>query len=137
MRRLLLATALLAGQSAFAAEGGKLSVELNDLQQADSGCRAVFVLNNGIGKPLEALTLRVVGFDKESHAGLFLSLDVGALPAGKTRVLRFDLGEKTNCDNVSRMVLDDVTDCKGADMSPAACLAAITLSSRAKAPLDF
>jgi hypothetical protein len=130
---------LLAGTSVvFAAESGKIAVELNDLQPGDKGgCRAVFVLKNDVGKALDKMTLRVVTFDGKGKANLFLSLDVGALPAGKTRVLRFDLGEKTACADVGRMVLDDVTACDGGDMTPPACLAAIALSSRAPVPFDF
>ncbi len=131
-------TAALLCSSAAAAGSGKLGVELNDLQAGDNGgCRAVFVINNGIGKPLDKMTLRVVTFDGKSHATLFLSLDVGPLPAGKTRVLRFDLGEKVACSDVGRVVLDDVTACSGADMTPAACLAAVALSSRASVAFDF
>jgi hypothetical protein len=125
------------GTVAFAAETGKISVEFNDLQPAESGCRAVFVLNNGLGQPLDALALRVVAFDKEQRATLFLTLDVGALPIGKTRVMRFDLGSQLACNGIGRLVLDDVTDCKGGEFDRAKCLAAISLSSRAGAAFDF
>lgn len=138
--RALLAAAFvltIPGGAAIAAEAGKIAVEFNDLQQSEGGCRAVFVLNNGLGKPIDKVTLRVVAFDAENHAKLFLSLDVGALPIGKTRVLRFDLGPDLACKDVSRIVLDDVTSCEGAEMAPPACLAAISLSSRAGAPFDF
>jgi len=141
MRRLLLAAGLTLttsfGGAAIAAEAGKIAVEFNDLQQSETGCRAVFVLNNGLDKPLDKVTLRVVAFDAENHAKLFLSLDVGALPIGKTRVMRFDLGPDLACKDVSRIVLDDVISCEGAEMAPPACLAAIALSSRAGAPFDF
>jgi hypothetical protein len=139
-RALLAALAALAtgsGAPPEAAEAGKITVEFNDLQQSEAGCRAVFVLNNGLDKPLDKVTLRVVAFDAENHAKLFLSLDVGALPIGKTRVLRFDLGPDLACKDVSRIVLDDVTSCEGAEMAPPACLAVIALSSRAGAPFDF
>ena len=134
-----LAAAWLAGSSAaLAAESGKIAVELNDLQPGDQGsCRAVFVLKNEVGKALDKVTLRVVTFDGKGKASLFLSLDVGPLPAGKTRVLRFDLGEKATCADVGRLVLDDVTACEGGGMNPQACLAAIALSSRATVPFDF
>lgn len=123
--------------TALAAESGKLSVEFNDLEQAETGCRAVFVLNNGLDKALDNVTLRVVSFDDSGHARLFLSLEVGAMPVNKTRVLRFDLGSDVACDTVGRIVLDDVTSCEGPEMGPAECLAAIALSSRAGAPFDF
>jgi len=128
---------ILISATGAAAEEQKIGVEFNDLQQADAGCRAVFVLHNGLGKALEQLTLRVVSFDTESHANLFLSLDVGAMPANKTRVLRFDLGNEVKCTDVGRLVLDDVIACKGGDMDPAKCLATVALSSRAGVPFDF
>lgn len=123
--------------TALAAESGKLSVEFNELEQAEIGCRAVFVLNNGLDKALDNVTLRGVSFDDSGHARLFLSLEVGAMPVNKTRVLRFDLGSDVACDTVGRIVLDDVTSCEGPEMGPAECLAAIALSSRAGAPFDF
>ncbi|HVY21116.1 MAG TPA: hypothetical protein VHA70_13695 [Bauldia sp.] len=137
-RRLVLAVlALAAAVPATAAEQGKIAVEFNDLQPAESGCRAVFVLNNGLAQPLGKLALRVVAFDKDEHATLFLSLDVGALPVGKTRVLRFDLGDGVACDSIGKLVLDDVTACEGGNLDPASCLAAIALSSRAPALFVF
>ncbi len=128
---------LAAATPVAAAEPGKIAVEFNDLQQAEGGCRAVFVLNNGLDKPLEKLALRVVAFDTAEHATLFLTLDVGALPVGKTRVLRFDLGAGVACDSIGKLVLDDVTSCEGANLDPAGCLAAVSLSSKAKAPFAF
>jgi hypothetical protein len=142
----LLAGAMALGQVAVAAENpktespktqGKIAVELNDLQQSDSGCRAVFVLNNGLDKAFDKVTFRVVGFDGKGHATLFLSFDFGALPVGKTRILRFDLGDKVACSDVSRLVLDDVTACSGPGVEPGECLAAVALSTRASVPFDF
>lgn len=123
--------------AATAAEDGKISVEFNDLQAAESGCRAVFVLHNGLEQPLEDFALRIVSFDGEGHAKLFLSLEVGALPVGKTRILRFDLGADVVCDDVSRVVLDDVIRCEAPELEPHQCLAALSLSSRAKVPFDL
>jgi|SRR5579871_2069423 len=123
---------------ANAADARKIDVEFNSLQPSEAGCRAVFVLHNGLAAALDKLTLRVVAFDAQAHASLFLSLDVGELPANKTRVLRFDLGKTVACPDVSRLVLDDVTDCSGGgDMNPAKCLASINLSTRAGVPFDF
>jgi hypothetical protein len=115
----------------------KIAVEFNDLQQMDDACRAVFVLQNDLTQAIEDLALRVVAFDSEQRAKLFLSLDIGALPAGKTRVVRFDLGGGLACDDISRLLLDDVTRCKGGELAPATCLEAISLSSRAGLPIDY
>ena len=140
MRRIVPIAALLASWlmvSAAQAADGKIGVEFNDLQPGDTGCRAVFVLHNGLDKPISALSLRVVGFDAKKHATLFLALDVGILPVDKTRVLRFDLGKGVQCSDVSRLVLDDVTSCEGAGLNPAACLGLISASSLASVPFDF
>jgi hypothetical protein len=131
------AAILLALPTPSIAEGGKITAEFNDLQQTDAGCRAVFVLNNGLDKALGKVTLRVVAFNKDKQAKLFLSLDVGNLPVGKTRVLRFDLGDGLACKDVGRLVLDDVTSCEGAEIGPPECLAALALSSLAGPPFDF
>lgn len=113
-----------------AAEPALIDVEFNDLQQADTGCRAVFVVKNGMGKPLDKIAFRVVAFDTAGKATLFLSLDLGGLPDRKTRILRFDLGAGTKCADIGRLVLDDVTECAGDAVTPPACLAAVKLSSR-------
>jgi hypothetical protein len=124
-----------AGSAATAAATPAIGVELNDLQPGDSsGCRAVFVVTNNLGKPIDKFGVRVVAFDKDEHASLFLTLDIGAMPVGKTRVLRFDLGDAVACPDISRLVLDDVTACDGDGLDPAACLAALAVTSRAAAP---
>jgi hypothetical protein len=124
-----------AGSAATAATAPTIGVELNDLQPGDSGgCRAVFVVTNNLGKPIDKFGVRVVAFDKDEHASLFLTLDIGAMPAGKTRVLRFDLGDTVACPDISRLVLDDVTACDGDGLDPAACLATLAVTSRASAP---
>ena len=75
MRRLLIAliSANAISTAAAADPGQQIAVEFNDLQQVGAGCRAVFVLNNGMGKPLEEVALRVVAFDGKGRATLFLS----------------------------------------------------------------
>ena len=134
----LLACFSLEAESSLAEDAKVLSVEFNDLQPADDGgCRAVFVIHNGLAKEIESLTLRVVGFDAEEHATMFLSLDVGALPINKTRVLRFDLGTDAQCPGISRFVLDDVAQCAGEGLRPNSCLSVVKLISRANVPFDF
>ncbi len=131
-----LALWLATATAAQAAEPGKIAVEFNALQPAETGCRAVFVLNNGLKTPLAKLALRIVAFDGQQQAVLFLSLDVGTLPVNKTRVLRFDLGGGLACSNVSRLVLDDVVACEGDKLDPPKCLDLLALSSRANVPFD-
>ena len=125
------------GVAFAAAEKQAIQIELNDLQPADKGCQAVFVLHNGLAAAVDKMTLRVVAFDLKGHATLFMSLDVGQMVPDKTRVLRFDLGADVPCQSLSRFVLDDITVCDIAKGEPGECLAAAELSSRASIPFQF
>ncbi len=127
---------LLTALPALAAEEGKISVEFNALQPGDDGCRAVFVLHNGLDTAIDKLAMRIVTFDANHQAALFLSLDVGALPLNKTRVVRFDFGGGIACDSVTRLLVDDVIACEGGELTPADCLGLLALSSRADVPID-
>ncbi len=118
-------------------EASSIQIELNALQPADTGCRAVFVLRNHLPTPIANLTLRVVAFDTKGQAKLFMSLQVGAMAKGKTRVLRFDLGPESPCRALGRFVLDDITACEIDGAEPTMCLSSASLSTRADIPFDF
>lgn len=133
---LALLLAVLCGGALRAEDTPRLAVELNDVSAGPGPCKAVFVLNNGLGTAIAKLTLRLVAFDKGGRALRFVALEAGAMPNRKTRVLRFDLTEQP-CGDLGRVVLDDVTACEGGDLSPAACLAALDVSSRAGLDLAY
>ena len=48
-------------------------------------------------------------------------LDFNELPAGKTKVARFDLAG-TDCTRISRVLVNHATECAGAGVDPKACL---------------
>ena len=48
-------------------------------------------------------------------------LDFNELPAGKTKVARFDLAG-ADCTNISRVLINHATDCTGANIDPKACI---------------
>lgn len=116
---------------------GKLTLELNDLQWTEGSCRAVYVAHNALDRAVDSLTLRIVAFDRKGKASLFLTLNIGAMPIDKTRVLRFDLGKMATCGDLSRIILDDVTECTGTGLSPSTCLPMIVPSSRTDVPFDL
>jgi hypothetical protein len=118
------------------AQERKLSVELNDLSTGAGPCKAVFVLNNGLNAAIGKLTMRLVAFDKQGRALRFVALDAGALPEKKTRVLRFDLTEQS-CDDLGRVVLDDLPACDGNGLDPASCLSSLAVSSRTGLDLAY
>jgi hypothetical protein len=122
--------------NAGAQEGGQpeIGLELNTLEQTDDGCRLTFVIRNGMAEPIEALSFELALFDSNGTVRSVIALNAGAMPAGKTRVRRFNL-RNVVCADVSRLLLNDITECDGGGLSPADCLRRLKASSRTDA--DF
>ncbi len=142
-RRTCARGALLALPLAIAASGGwagdplpeaQIGLELNALEQTGGGCRLTFVMRNGLSADIEALGLEIALFADDGAVAGIVALDAGALPAGKTRVRRF-VAPESSCAQISRVLINDVTRCSGAELSPAACLSHLAASSRARAEL--
>ena len=104
-----------------------LSIELNSLAQKGDSCRVRFVMRNGLGNPVEALKVEIVLFGKDGKIDGILTLNAGSLPAGKTRVKQFRL---KNCADVARILINDVSECKGKDLSPKICLKSLKIENR-------
>ena len=115
--------------TAAAEEPGRLTLELNTLDAAENGCRLTFVMRNRLGEAIEALGMELALFAPDGRVASMIALDGGALPAGKTRVKRFVVPEVA-CAEVGRVLLNDVTRCEGAELSPATCIARLEVSSR-------
>lgn len=109
---------------------GKLSLELNSLKPSAAGCRLAFVTTNGLATPIEQASFEIALFDTDGAIDRLVSLDFKALPVGKTRILQFELAD-LDCAKVSRVLVNDLTTCKGEGLDPALCLAALEVSSRA------
>jgi len=56
-------------------------------------------------------------------------LDFKDLPAGRTKVTRFDLAGAA-CGKLSRVLINSATDCAGAGLEPAACMRALKTSTK-------
>ena len=67
-------------------------------------------------------------FDKAGVVDRLTVLDFKSLPSGKTKVSRFDL-KGVDCANVSRVLINDATECSGAGTPPDACLSALKTQS--------
>ena len=69
----------------------QLSLELNAAQSSDKGCRLTFVVNNGLGADLSKAAFEIALFNEAGAVNRLSVLDFKDLPAGKTKVTRFDL----------------------------------------------
>jgi hypothetical protein len=112
-----------------------LAIELNRLEDVNGGCRLSFVLTNELAVSIDGLSIEAVLFDPEGRVDRFLLLKAKPLPQGRARVQQFDVGE-TTCARIGRVLLNDVTDCAGEGLSPAACMEAIRPESRAEVPFS-
>lgn len=114
---------------------GKISLELNQLQQIDGGgCRMSIIATNGLERPMDQLTLEMVAFDKDGLVDQFLALKFSRISAGKTKILQFALAGKA-CDSISRLHVNNVTNCVPPSITDVYCPDLLDLSNRT--PIRF
>lgn len=130
---LLTSPALAQETPAATPEAPTLAVELNAMQPAEGACRITFLASNGLA-PIERVSLEVALFGAGGGIDRLVSLDFKGLATGKTRVVQFAL-PGLDCQSVTRVLINDVTACDGDGLDAAACLAALSTSSRV--PAEF
>lgn len=130
MRTLLTSLLVMALASpAMAQSAPRFDIELNALTASESGCRVTFLATNRLGTELTRSALEVALFGADGAIDRLVSLEFKAMPEGKARVLQFDLAGLT-CENISRVLVNDVVACEGEGLDPKACLASLNPSSR-------
>lgn len=109
--------------------GATLGLELNGAQPSDKGCRLTFVVINDLGADLSKTAFEIALFNEAGVVDRLTVLDFKELPAGKTKVTRFDLAG-TDCAKVSRVLVNAATECAGAGIEPRACMSGLNISTR-------
>ncbi len=117
-----------------AAATPEITLELNGAEPSDKGCRLTFVVNNGLGAELTKAAYEIALFNEAGVVDRLTVLDFKELPAGKTKVTRFDLSG-VDCDKISRILVNHATECAGEGVEPAACLR--KLKTAAKTEIAF
>lgn len=126
-----LLTAALPGQGT--AEDGRLTVELNKVEEAESGgCRAFFLFRNATGKTLEGFEMSLAILDTNGVIDRLLTVDAAPLPAARTTLKLFEVPE-LGCSAISEVLLHDVAACKPQNEDEIDCFAIMDLVSRAPA----
>ncbi|MEW9805227.1 hypothetical protein ABUE31_04400 [Mesorhizobium sp. ZMM04-5] len=130
----ILAAAFFAAASPVAAQDAPapdpgLVLELNGVQPSDKGCRLTFVVTNNLGGELGKAAFEIALFNEAGVVDRITVLDFNELPAGKTKVTRFDLAG-ADCAQISRVLINSATDCAGAGIDPKACLARLKPQTR-------
>ena len=132
-----LALPLLASVQAGAQEAsppGALKLELNGAQPSDKGCRLTFLVQNGLGAELSEAAFEIALFDEAGVVSTLAVLAFKDLPAGKTKVTRFDL-PGADCTKISRVLVNHATQCVGPGIAADACIRRLETDSKAK--IDF
>jgi hypothetical protein len=118
----LLAPAIVTAGAQEAGENPALLLELNGAQPSDKGCRLTFVVTNNLGAELAKAAFEIALFNDAGVVDRLTVLVFNELPAGKTKVARFDLAG-VDCTKISRVLINHATECTGAGIEPKACLA--------------
>lgn len=121
--------------AAFAADAPALSVELNKLEPYEKGCRAYVVMNNPGEQAYQSFKADLVLFQQDGVITRRFLVDLGPLRAAKKTVKLFDI-EGLACEKIASVLVNDITECKSDGAAITDCLAKITLSSVAGAPLS-
>jgi len=125
--------AALADEAAPAGETGTLSIQLNKLEADGDACRAYIVLENASGIAFEGLRLDLVLFDVDGVIARRLAVDAAPLAAGKTSVRVFGIGNVA-CDDIGRVLLNDILVCQDAAGDRTDCMEHIVPDSIAGVP---
>ena len=119
-----IALAVLPARAQEAAKDAALILELNGAQPSDKGCRLTFVVTNNLGAELTKAAFEIALFNDAGVVDRLTVLDFNELPAGKTKVARFDL-PGTDCTKISRVLVNHATECTGVGIDPKACLSGL------------
>ena len=115
-----------------AQDTGTFDLELNAAAETEDGnCRLTYVAANRSQLDLDRTAFQVGIFDTDGAVTRLLVLEFGALIAGKTKILQFDLTGQS-CASISRIVVNETAACTLADSAETSdfCSSSLVASSR-------
>jgi hypothetical protein len=78
---------------------------------------------------LQKASYDVFTFKSDGKVGQSLVFQFGTFPAGKTKVVQFDLAGQP-CSGISRLLINDVTECQVDGADSTVCLYALKTTTR-------
>lgn len=115
-------------------EATQIAVELNKLETIESGCRIYVVVDNKSETDFKTLKLDLVLFRADGIVDQRFFVDLAPLRNQKRIVKLFELN-KVACDDIGSFLVNDVVECRSETENINGCLARMSVSSLAKAPL--
>lgn len=121
---------------AVAAQSGSgLTVELNKTEASGSGgCSAFFLFRNETDNSFEGFEMSLAILDSQGVIDRLLSIDAAPLPVARTTLKLFEVPEIA-CENISEILLHDLTSCRPQNGDEMDCFPILTLRSKAAAAL--
>lgn len=129
----LATSAMLLTGSVSATDAQRLAVELNALKPAGSSCQMALLFTNQLEADVQALSLELVVFDGKGIMDRVLRVKSSDLPAGKMRLMLFNL-EDLECASVGSILVNDMTGCQGPGLSAQVCAEAVSASHKTSVP---
>jgi len=120
--------------SAMAQSGG-LTVELNKVEASDTGgCSAFFLFRNETDNSFDGFEMSLAILDTQGVIDRLLSIDAAPLPVSRTTLKLFEIPEIA-CEDISEILLHDLTSCRPQNGDEMDCFPILTLRSKAAAAL--
>jgi hypothetical protein len=119
-----------------AAKGGSIAIELNKLEPTPNACRGYFVVENRLHDTVKELRLDIFLFDRDGVILRRVGLPFADVRSQRMKIVLFDLAE-LNCNDIGRLVLNDVLACTSANGAPiSGCAGLVATSTRAGPKFD-
>ena len=135
LSRMVVATILAAMTTAMPVSAADITVELNKFEPGENGgCRAFFLFRNTSNQSFEGFELSLAILDGSGVIDRLLSIDAAPLPAARTTLKLFEIPE-TTCDNISEILLHEMTSCQPQNGEETDCFPIMDLVSRTSAGL--
>jgi len=125
---------LLALLAAPMAQAQSLTVELNKLDDVETGCQAFFLFQNDRAENLTEFEMSLAILSPDGIIDRLLTIDAAPLPAERTTLKLFEIPD-TQCANIGEILLHDIPACTPQNGDPLDCFSFLVLNSRATAPL--
>lgn len=117
------------------AQTGKLSVELNKFETGENdSCRAFFLFRNDTANSFEGFEMSLAILDQSGIIDQLLTIDAAPLPTARTTLKLFEI-PKTECDNISEVLLHEIATCQPQNGENIDCFPLINLISKTSAGL--
>ncbi len=117
------------------AQTSGLTVELNKVEASDTGgCSAFFLFRNETDNSFDGFEMSLAILDTQGVIDRLLSIDAAPLPVSRTTLKLFEIPEIA-CEDISEILLHDLTSCRPQNGDEMDCFPILTLHSRAAAAL--